>query len=86
MLVFSVEIVVFYWGVHTNSVIIISIIWSIFYIVGIVISGVILYQIHYSVVNMIAFLLACTSIILLAIDNTHGMFTDNNNKDIEIQP
>ena len=78
MAVFSIEIILFYIGLRTNSSIIIALIWSVSYIIGIIISGIILYKCQCTVLTMFSFILACISIIIFSIDNTHFIKKDDN--------
>jgi hypothetical protein len=77
MVVFSSEILLFYVGLYTNSAIIIALIWSVSYIIGIIISGFILYKCQCTVLTMFSFILACISIIIFSVDNTHFISKDN---------
>lgn len=69
MIVFSIEIPLFYWALHNNSMVVINFIWSALSIIGIMVAGFIIYHNSYTPLSITAIVFASISIILFLFTN-----------------
>ena len=69
MLIFSLQIPLFYYSLYNNSVIIINFIWTICYVIGILIAGFIMYNTNFTPLIITAIAFGSISIILFLFTN-----------------
>lgn len=67
MILYSCEMLLFLWALHSNNMITLRLIWSIFSIVGLFISSFIIFTQQVNTLHIIAFILGVTSIIIFII-------------------
>ena len=69
MVIFSLQIPLFYYALYNNSIVIINFIWTIFYVIGILIAGFIMYNTHFTPLIITAIAFGSISIILFLFTN-----------------
>ena len=67
MILYSCEIILFFWAFHSNNIMSLRLIWSIFTIFGLVISSVVIFKEQVSNLHIVAFILGVISILIFII-------------------
>jgi multidrug transporter EmrE-like cation transporter len=69
MVFYSLELLLFLWGIQSNSMATINVIWTVCSIIGITITGIFFFQQEFTNIQVVAFIFAIISVILFLYSN-----------------